>query len=114
MCSMIFSKCGYVSYKVCETDVSVNGKLSSSFSLKLGVHQGSALSPPLFIMVIDVLVGDVKDASLMELLYGGNLVLCGKSFNKVMDKHGRWKNAVKGKGLRVNVDKTKGMQLLFR
>ena len=25
----------------------------------------------------------------------------------------RWKNAVEGKGLRVNVDKTKGMQLLF-
>ena len=25
----------------------------------------------------------------------------------------RWKNAVKGKGLRVNVDKTKGMQLSF-
>ena len=30
-----------------------------------------------------------------------------------MNKYGRWKNAVKGKGLRVNVDKTKGMQLLF-
>ena len=30
-----------------------------------------------------------------------------------MDKYGRWKNAVEGKGLRVNVDKTKGMQLLF-
>ena len=25
----------------------------------------------------------------------------------------RWKNAVQGKGLRVNVDKTKDMQLLF-
>ena len=30
-----------------------------------------------------------------------------------MDKHGRLKNAVEGKGLRVNVDKRKGMQLLF-
>ena len=30
-----------------------------------------------------------------------------------MDKYGRWKNAVEGKGLRVNADKTKGMQLLF-
>ena len=30
-----------------------------------------------------------------------------------MDKHGRWKNAVKEKGLRVNVNKTKGMQLIF-
>ena len=30
-----------------------------------------------------------------------------------MDKYGRWKNAVEEKGLRANVDKTKGMRLLF-
>ena len=30
-----------------------------------------------------------------------------------MDKYGKWKNAVEGKGLQVNVDKTKGIQLLF-
>ena len=28
-----------------------------------------------------------------------------------MDNYGRWKNAVEGKGLRVNVDKTKSMKL---
>ena len=40
--------------------------------------------------------------------------LCGESLNEVMDKYERWKNAVKGKDLRVNVDnKTNGMQLLF-
>ena len=33
--------------------------------------------------------------------------------NEVMDKYRRWKNAVEGKGLRVNIIKTKGMQLLF-
>ena len=56
---------------------------------------------------------DVSDGSLMELLYADDLVLCGESLNEVMDKNGRWKNAVEGKGLRVNVDKTKGMQLLL-
>ena len=30
-----------------------------------------------------------------------------------MDKYGKWKNAVEGEGLKVNVNKTKGMQLLF-
>ena len=49
----------------------------------------------------------------MELLNPGSLVLSGKSLNEVMGKYGRWKNAVEGKGLWVNVDKTKGMQLLF-
>ena len=49
----------------------------------------------------------------MALLPADHLVLCGESLNEVMDKYGRWKNAVEGKGLRVNVDETKGMQLLF-
>ena len=42
-------------YKGYKTAVSVDGELSSSFSVKGGVHQGSALSPLLFIMVMDVL-----------------------------------------------------------
>ena len=49
----------------------------------------------------------------MELLYADDLVLCGESLNDVMQKYGRWKNVMEGKALRVNVDKTKGMQLLF-
>ena len=61
---------------------------------------------------MNVLKEDVSDASLMELLYAGNLVLCGESLNEVMDEHGRWK-ALEGKNLRINVGKTKGMQLLF-
>ena len=64
-------------------------------------------------MIMDVLTEDVRDGSLMELLYGNNLVLCGESLNEVMDIDGRWKYAVGGKGLRMNVNKTKGIQLLF-
>ena len=41
------------------------------------------------------------------------LFCVGESLYEVMDKYGRWKNAAEGRGLRVNVDKTKGMQLLF-
>ena len=51
----------------------------------------------------------------MELFYADDLVLCGELLNEVMDKYGRWTNAVKGKGLRVNVNKinkAKAMQLL--
>ena len=33
--------------------------------------------------------------------------------NEVIGKYGRWKNAVEGKGLRVNVCKTNSIQLLF-
>ena len=66
-------------YKGCKTAASVDGELSVSFSVKVGVYQMSALSPLLFIMVMDVLTEDVRDGSLMELLYADNLVLCGES-----------------------------------
>ena len=63
-------------YKGCKT--SVDGELSSSFSVKVGVNQVSALSPLLFIMVMDVLTEDARDGSLMEFLYADDLVLCEK------------------------------------
>ena len=81
--------------------------------MKVGIHQRSALTSLLFIMVMVALTEDVRDGSLMELLYADDLVLCGESFNEVMDKYGRWKNAVEGKILRVNVHKTKGIKLIF-
>ena len=74
-------------YKGCKTAASLDGELSSSFSVKVGVHQGSALSPLLFIMVMDVLTKDVRDRSLMELLCADNLVLCGESLNDFTDKY---------------------------
>ena len=71
------------------------GELSSSFSVKIGVHQRSALSSLLFIMVMDVLTEDVMDGLLMELLYVDDLALCGESLNDVMgDGKMLWKERV--------------------
>ena len=94
-------------YNGYKTAVSIDRELSTSFSLKVGVHQGSALSPFLFIMVMDVLTEDVRDVRRCEL------ILCGELLNKTMSKYGRWKNAVERTRQRVNVHKTKGMLLLF-
>ena len=62
-------------YKDYKSTVSGDLKLSSSFSVKFGVHQRSALSSLLFITIMNVLIEDVRDGSLMELLYADNLVL---------------------------------------
>ena len=43
---------------------------------------------------MDVLTEDVRDRSLMELLYPNDGVLYGESLNEVLEKYERWKNAV--------------------
>ena len=55
--------------------------------MKVGGHEGSALISLLFIMIMDVLTGEVSDGSLMELLYADDLALCGESLNEVMNKY---------------------------
>ena len=55
-------------YKGFKTAVSVDAEMSNPFSVKVDIHQGSALSPPLFVMVMDVLTEDVRNGSLMKLL----------------------------------------------
>ena len=69
-------------YLDCEIAVSVAGELSSSFSVRVGVHEGSALSPLLFIIVMDVLTEDVKGDSLIELNYLGRKVVFRKWIQK--------------------------------
>ena len=66
-------------YKGCKTAVSIDRELSSSFSVKLSVHRGSALSTLSFIIVMDVPVENVRNGSFMELFYAGDLILWWES-----------------------------------
>ena len=72
--------------------------------MRVGIHHGSPLSPLLLAIAMDVLLDNVRDFSLMELLYADDLALYRKSLDDVME---RWK-VLEGKELRVNVEKTKG------
>ena len=81
--------------------------------MKFGVHEGSAFESTFIYHGNGCSDRRCGDGSLMELLYADNLVLCGESLDEVMGKYRRWKNAVDGKCLRGNVNKTKDMQFLF-
>ena len=62
---------------------------------------------------MDVLTKDLSDASFMELFYADDLALCGESLDEISGKYERLNKVLKGKGLRVNVEKTKEFQLLY-
>ena len=73
----------------CKSAVSVEEELSDSFSKKVGVHQGSALSTLTFVTVVYALTQYVRDGSLIDLLHAVNLALCGGSWDEIIGKHQR-------------------------
>ena len=53
----------------------LNGRESKAFTVKVGVHQGSVLSPLLFIIVLEAMSREFREGLPMELLYADDLVL---------------------------------------
>ena len=61
-------------YDGAKTRVRVGSAYSDEFEVKVGVHQGSVLSPLLFAIVADVITENARRAVVNELLYADDLV----------------------------------------
>ena len=97
-------------YTDTSTMVKLNAKVSKGFRVKVGVHQGSVLSPLLFIIVLEALSRRFRGGLPMELLYADDLVLMTDSEEQLVEKIRKWKVGMEEKGLRVNLGKTKVMK----
>ncbi|XP_048579357.1 uncharacterized protein LOC125560947 [Nematostella vectensis] len=94
-------------YSHASSRVCVSNSLSDSFKVQVGVHQGSVLSPFLFIVVLEALSADLRSGCPWELLYADNLVISSDSLDTLLAKLRIWKQGLESKGLRVNMSKTK-------
>ena len=89
--------------------VCINNCFSDSFNVNVGVHQGSVLSPLLFITVFEALSQEFRTGSPWELLYADDLVFIAETIEELSQKLDAWKVNLEKKGLRVNMKKTKIM-----
>jgi len=94
-------------YENVTTAVKVKDRASEEFNVKVGVHQGSVLSPLLFTIVLDALAQNFRGGLPWELLYADDLVLVAESEERLLEKIRKWKTGLESKGLKVNVGKTK-------
>ena len=94
-------------YTNARSRVRVNGQLSEEFKVEVGVHQGSVLSPLLFILVLEALSRELRTGLPWELLYADDLVVIDGSLDGCLGKLKAWKSGMERKGLRVNMKKTK-------
>ena len=74
--------------------------------MNVGLHQGSALSPLLFITVMDVISKEVGREPPHAMLFADDLVLCGKTRQEAEEQLELWINAIESKGLRLSRNKT--------
>ena len=68
------------------TKVKVGTHLSEEFEVNVGVDQGSALSPMLFDIVVDVVMNEMKEGSLQKILYTDDIVLIAESMAELHKK----------------------------
>ena len=76
---------------------------SESFDVKVGVHQGSVLSPLLFAIVMDVVASIARVGLPWEVLYADDLVLMADSEEELKRKLTEWRRAMSSKGIKVNI-----------
>ena len=60
--------------------------MTEGFQVQVGLHQGSALSPFLFAMVMDRLTDDARQESPWTMLFADDLVICAESKDEVEDE----------------------------
>ena len=89
--------------------VRVGNGYSEEFGVAVGVHQGSVLSPLLFIIVLEALSREFRTGCPWELLYADDLMISAESIEELLVKLKTWKTEMEKKGLRVNMGKTKIM-----
>ena len=97
-------------YKDVRSRVRVGDGYSEEFGVGVGVHQGSVLSPLLFIIVLEALSREFHTGCPWELLYADHLMVSAESMEELLVKVQTCKTEMEKKGLRVNMGKTKIME----
>jgi len=75
------------------------------------MHQGSALSPLLFVTVTEAISREFRVALPWELLYADDLAVIAETEEQLTKRFNEWKDNVECKGMRVSMNKTKVHQI---
>ena len=70
-------------YEGNETVVRCAAETTESFKVKVGLHQGSALSPFLFAVIMDRLTDEVKREPPWTMLFADDIVICEETREEV-------------------------------
>ena len=101
-------------YANARSRVRVGEGFSKEFEVKVGVHQGSVLSPLLFIIVPEALSREFRAGVPWEDLYADDPVIIADSLKECVRRLLIWKEAMEKKGFEGKCRKDKGHDLWYR
>lgn len=100
-------------YDGVETNVRTCGGVTKEFPLRIGLHQGSALSPFLFAAVLDEITFAIQDEVPWCMLFADDIVLVGETREGVNKKLELWRRELESKGFKLSRSKTEYMECRF-
>ena len=94
-------------YRNTKTALRTEANSCREFYISVGLHQGSALSPLLFVIIIvDELTRELRREEIWELLFADDLAVVNRKQRGLQKRLKRWQRCLKKGGLKVNVTKT--------
>ena len=80
---------------------------TESFKVKVGLHQGSALSPLLFAVIMDRLTDEVRREPPWKMLFADDIVICEETRQELERRLESGKYALERRGMKVSRSMTK-------
>ena len=73
------------------TSVMTSAGRTKEIEIEVGLHQGSALSPLLFVNIIDVITEEIDEGTPWAMLFADDLVLCDPDIEMMELRLERWR-----------------------
>ena len=86
---------------------------TNDFPIRIELHQGSALSPYLFNLVLDALIASIQDEILKCILFADDIVLQGTQKNEINQKLELWRRTLEFKDFQLSRAKREYMRCSF-
>ncbi|XP_075976493.1 uncharacterized protein LOC142976811 [Anticarsia gemmatalis] len=100
-------------YESASTHVRSEAGLTDKFSVAVGLHQGSALSPFLFLLVLDALTAEIQGEAPWCMLFADDIVLVGEDAAGVQSRLEQWRERLEKVGLKISRTKTEHLYCDF-
>ena len=98
-------------YAGCNTSVMTSAGRTTEIEIEVGLHQGSALSPLLFVIIIDVITEKIDEGTPWAMLFANDLVMCDPDREIMELRLERWRECMGKNGRKLNTYKQQKRQI---